>query len=504
MTGIEAEDKGGGKARRAGSSRRAEASQGEGGDAAPSERLQKVLAARGVASRRAAEELILEGRVTVDGRVVTELGTKVDPTSASIKVGGRLLKQPRLTYLLLNKPRGYITTASDPEGRRTVYDLLDAGATRERVYPVGRLDMDSEGLLLMTNDGELANRIAHPRYRMDKEYNALVAGTPTPGALVQAARGGVLTEGGRTSPSEVSMLGSEGGESWLKVIIHEGRKHQVRRMMEEIGHPVRRLRRVRLGPLTLAGLPAASYRPLGPEELLRLRRMVGLAGEMAPVAEQQSEQRPRQPAPAQRPAQRPERPERTPTHALGAVTGSVRAGGPLGNRAERQPDRIPGTPPGRAPGRPPSNAPDRAPRRGTPGYQPSRGGPSNGPGRPPSRPPSNAPGFAPTRGAPSDAAGRPPGRPPGNAPGYPPTRGGPNTAPSRPPSHSAPSDAPDRTAPSRPPSRAPERAGRPAGRPEERRGPGSVRPGPGGPKEKERGKPRQEKRSGGDQRRKRP
>lgn len=496
MTGIEAEDKGGGKARRASSPRRAAASRGDGGDAAPSERLQKVLAARGVASRRAAEELILEGRVTVDGRVVTELGTKVDPTSASIKVGGRLLKQPRLTYLLLNKPRGYITTASDPEGRRTVYDLLDAGATRERVYPVGRLDMDSEGLLLMTNDGELANRIAHPRYRMDKEYNALVAGTPTSGALVRAARGGVLTEGGRTSPSEVSMLGSEGGESWLKVIIHEGRKHQVRRMMEEIGHPVRRLRRVRLGPLTLAGLPAASYRPLGPEELLRLRRMVGLAGETVPVAEQQPEQRPRQPAPAQRPAQRPERPERTPTYALGAVTGSVRAGGPLGNRAERQPDRVPGTPPGRAPGRPPSNAPDRVPRRGTPGYQPSRGGPSNRPGRPPSW---SAPGNSP---------GRPPSHSPSNAPGYPPTRGGPNTAPSRPPgrppSRSAPSDAPNRTAPSRPPSRAPERAGRPAGRPEERRGPGPGRPGPGGPKEKERGKPRQEKRSGGDQRRKRP
>lgn len=243
------------------------------------QRLQKVLAARGVASRRAAEDLIQEGRISVDGRVVTELGTKVDPVRQEIRIGGRVLKQPRLIYLILNKPRGYITTASDPEGRRTVYDLLDPGELRERIYPVGRLDMDSEGLLLMTNDGEFANRVAHPRYRLDKEYNALVEGSPAPGALARLAQGGFLINGGRTSPAEVSIIGHDAGGTWVRVIIHEGRKRQVRRMMEEIGHPVRRLRRVRLGPLTLAGLPAATYRPLSGEELLRLRRMVGLGGE---------------------------------------------------------------------------------------------------------------------------------------------------------------------------------------------------------------------------------
>jgi 23S rRNA pseudouridine2605 synthase len=241
----------------------------ESDDAPHLERLQKIVAARGAASRRAAEELILEGRVTVDRRVVMELGTKVDPLSAEIRVNGRLLKSPRLTYMILNKPRGYITTASDPEGRRTVYDLLEPGATKERVYPVGRLDMDSEGLLLLTNDGDLANRIAHPRYHLDKEYNALVEGNPSAGALARLAHGGFLINGGRTSPAQVSKMGHEAGGTWLKVIIHEGRKRQVRRMLEEIGHPVRRLRRVRLGPLTLAGLPAATHRPLSAEELQR-------------------------------------------------------------------------------------------------------------------------------------------------------------------------------------------------------------------------------------------
>lgn len=239
----------------------------------PEERLQKVLAARGIASRRAAEELIREGRVMVNGRVVAELGTKVDPELAAIKVDGRLLRHPRPTYLLLNKPRGYLTTAHDPEGRRTVFDLLDL---RERVFPVGRLDMDSEGVLLLTNDGELANRIAHPRYRIDKEYHALVEGRPVERALDTLRRGGVAVDGGYTSPATVEILGPEGPHTWLKIVIHEGRKHQVRQMFAEIGHAVRRLRRVRLGPLTLAGLAPAAYRPLTAAELTRLRRMLGL------------------------------------------------------------------------------------------------------------------------------------------------------------------------------------------------------------------------------------
>ncbi len=309
------------------------------------ERLQKVLAARGVASRRAAEELILEGRVSVDGRVVTELGTKVDPTRAEIRVGGRVLKQPRAIYLVLNKPRGYITTASDPEGRRTIFDLLDPTELRERVYPVGRLDMDSEGLLLLTNDGEFANHVAHPRYRLDKEYNALVEGSPAPGALAQLARGGFLIDGGRTSPADVSIIGHEAGGTWLRVVIHEGRKRQVRRMMEDIGHPVRRLRRVRLGPVTLAGLPAATYRPLSPEELGRLRRMVGLANDGQGADKEQSAARAVTPTGARPVPTGGQRP--APTNAGRAATrtlGEGRPRTPQGRASSGPPERQRGRP----------------------------------------------------------------------------------------------------------------------------------------------------------------
>lgn len=240
------------------------------------ERLQKILAARGVTSRRAAEALIADGRVAVNGRVVTELGSKVDSESDTIKVDGRLVRQPRPIYLLLNKPRGYVTTASDPEGRRTVFDLIDV---KERTFAVGRLDMDSEGLLLLTNDGELANRIAHPRYRIDKEYHALVTGHPTPQSLDYLRRGGLHVAGGRTSAAEVTVLRHEGSATWLRVVIHEGRKRQVRLMLGQVGAPVVRLRRVRLGPLTLAGLAPAEYRALTPAEVTRLRRILGLAAE---------------------------------------------------------------------------------------------------------------------------------------------------------------------------------------------------------------------------------
>ena len=186
----------------------------------------------------------------------------------------RCCSAPARAISMLNKPRGYLTTASDPEGRRTVFDLLSPGDQRDRVFPVGRLDMDSEGLLLLTNDGEFANRIAHPRYRIDKEYQALVTGHPSGAALAQLRRGGFMLDGGRTSPAEVEVLEQSREGTLLRVVIHEGRRRQVRRIMEEIGHPVQRLRRVRLGPLTLAGLPAAAYRPLTAGELQRLRLLV--------------------------------------------------------------------------------------------------------------------------------------------------------------------------------------------------------------------------------------
>ena len=292
------------------------------------ERLQKVLSARGAASRRAAEEMIVEGRVSVDGRTVRELGTKVDAAEAEIRVDGRLLYRPRLKYLMLNKPRGYLTTASDPEGRRTVYDLLTPGDARERVFPVGRLDMDSEGLLLLTNDGDLANRIAHPRYRIDKEYHALVKGHPSGGALAQLRRGGFMLDGGRTGPAQVEVLEQSGQTTLLRVVIHEGRRRQVRRIMEEIGHPVERLRRVRLGPLTLAGLPAAGYRPLTAGEVLRLQRLVGLADAATPDEAQGEEM-----APGFRRASEPR-----------ALSGRkpIRQGPPSGqNERKREPKRQP-------------------------------------------------------------------------------------------------------------------------------------------------------------------
>lgn len=367
MAGADRGDKGQGGGARARGPRR------ESGVAAETgvklERLQKVLAARGVASRRAAEELILEGRITVNGRVVTELGTKVDPENASIKIGGRLLKQPRLVYLLLNKPRGYITTVSDPEGRRTIYDLLDTQAKHERIYPVGRLDMDSEGLLLLTNDGELANRITHPRYRIDKEYNALVQGSPSPGTIARLAQGGFMVDGGRTSPAEVAIIGHDDGGTWLKVIIHEGRKRQVRRMMEEVGHPVRRLRRVRLGPLTLAGLPAAAYRPLGPDELARLRRMIGLGSQEAPEADAPA----RQPVERPTPTPRPSAERRTPSRAADAGRTRAPQGRPGGTRGKGDEQR--GTGPERTGG--PSTGrggPRRDTRGGGTGGTGGRGG----------------------------------------------------------------------------------------------------------------------------------
>ena len=291
------------------------------------ERLQKVLSARGAASRRAAEEMITEGRVSVDGRTVRELGTKVDAAQAEIRVDGRLLYRPRPKYLMLNKPRGYLTTASDPEGRRTVFDLLTAGDAKERVFPVGRLDMDSEGLLLLTNDGELANRIAHPRHRIDKEYHALVKGHPSGAKLAQLRRGGFMLDGGRTSPAQVEVLEQSGDTTLLKVVIHEGRRRQVRRIMEEIGHPVERLRRVRLGPLTLAGLPAAGYRPLTAGEVLRLQQLVGLAA-VAPPGEGASEET----ALGFRRANEPR-----------ALSGRkpIRQGPPSGQARKRQPQRQP-------------------------------------------------------------------------------------------------------------------------------------------------------------------
>jgi len=235
-------------------------------------RLQKIISAAGVASRRAAETLIEEGRVQVNGSTVTELGTKADPDKDDIRVDERRIKQPqRQRYLLLNKPRGYVTTRSDPEHRPTVLELLKG--VREYVYPVGRLDFDSEGLLLLTNDGDLAATLMHPRHEVERVYEAQVLGVPDAHDIDRLSRG-IVIEGRRTSAAHVELLRerrTEGDTSVLRVTIHEGRTRQVRKMADAIGHPVRALKRVRIGPIADKNLRTGSYRELTPEEVRKLK-----------------------------------------------------------------------------------------------------------------------------------------------------------------------------------------------------------------------------------------
>jgi len=240
------------------------------------ERLNKVLARAGLASRRAADRLIAEGRVTVNGRVVRELGTHVDPRRDAIKVDGRRLPAApeRYSYVMLNKPRGYVTTLSDPQGRPTVRELLRG--VRGRLFPVGRLDFDSEGLLLLTDDGDLARDLMHPRSGVTKTYAAKVRGMPAPEALARLRAGAPLREG-PALPAQVEVL--RGGRNpWLEVSVVEGRKHQVRRMLEAVGHPVLRLKRIRYAGLALEDLRPGRLRHLRGEEVARLRRAVGAVG----------------------------------------------------------------------------------------------------------------------------------------------------------------------------------------------------------------------------------
>ncbi len=255
-------------------------------------RLQKVIATAGIASRRKAEELIRAGRVRVNGKVVTQLGVKVDPATDVIEVDGERIHLPeKHTYILLHKPRGILSTTSDPYGRPTVVDLVPAGG---RLFPVGRLDADSEGLILLTDDGVVAERLTHPRYGHPKEYIALVIGSPDAKALRALARGIVL-DGQRTSPATVTVLGrrvpreileagapglqkvSPKGFSWVRVVVTEGRKHLVRRMLKAVGHPVLRLFRVGMGPLRLGRLQPGAWRYLTPKEEQRLLESLGLS-----------------------------------------------------------------------------------------------------------------------------------------------------------------------------------------------------------------------------------
>jgi 23S rRNA pseudouridine2605 synthase len=239
-------------------------------------RLQKILSTGGISSRRASEAIIREGRVTVNGETVTELGSKADPDVDDVRVDGRRVKTATARrYILMYKPRGYITSRSDPEQRPTVIDLLAKGGVREYVYPVGRLDYESEGLLLLTSDGDLAERLMHPSHGVAREYHVRVRGVPDRGTMERLARGVVL-DGRKTAPAEVKIEklieGSTGNDAVLSLVIHEGRNRQVRRMCEAVGYPVVRLKRVRIGPIHDQYIRPGEFRDLDDKEVVALKR----------------------------------------------------------------------------------------------------------------------------------------------------------------------------------------------------------------------------------------
>ena len=248
-------------------------------------RLQKVLAKAGVASRRAAEEMIAAGRVSVDGEVVREMGRRVDPETAVVHVdGSRIVLRDDLVHLALNKPRGILSTMSDDRGRPCVGDLVVErgivdehfdGSPRTRLFHVGRLDADTEGLLLLTNDGELGHRLMHPSYEIEKTYLAEVAGQ-VPRDLGRRLREGVELEDGPVSVHSFKLVDSIAGKSIIELVIHEGRKHVVRRLLDEVGHPVLRLVRTAIGDVRLGDQRPGRFRPLTHQEVGSLYRSVGL------------------------------------------------------------------------------------------------------------------------------------------------------------------------------------------------------------------------------------
>lgn len=237
------------------------------------ERLQKLLARAGFASRRAAEQLIASGRVTVNGRVVSELGAKADPRRDDVRLDGERVRAQRARVILLHKPDGVVTTLSDPEGRPTIRGHLPP--SYERVFPVGRLDFHSSGLLLLTNQGELAARLLHPRHRIARTYRVKVSGHPSDAALARLRRG-VKLEDGVTGPAQVDVERLLPAKAWLRITIREGKRREIRRMCEAVGHLVDRLVRVRFGPIELGRLPPGRWRPLGDAEIEALRAAVGL------------------------------------------------------------------------------------------------------------------------------------------------------------------------------------------------------------------------------------
>ena len=236
------------------------------------ERLQKYLAHAGIASRRFCEELISQGKVKVNGKTVTEMGVKIDPESDRIEVRGKLIGKPEdKVYILLNKPKGYVTTVRDPQGRPKVTDLLTG--VEQRVYPVGRLDFDTEGLLILTNDGDITYGLTHPKHELGKTYVATVKGVPDKDKLKRFSKGLRLADG-VTAPAKVRLLNKKGSNGVLEITIYEGRNRQIRRMCETIGHPVLELKRVSVAFLRLEGVEEGKFRHLNNEEISKLKKLV--------------------------------------------------------------------------------------------------------------------------------------------------------------------------------------------------------------------------------------
>lgn len=311
-----------------------------------------MLAHAGIASRRACEELILQGRVTVDGQVARELGTRVDPSKQRIAVDGQSIRPERLVYFAVSKPKGYVSTNSDPSGRPRVVDLLPE--IPERVFTVGRLDEASVGLMILTNDGELANKLAHPRFGVEKLYRCVVAGHPTPEVLDKLIEGVWLADG-KARARRVKIVGKQGDAAVLEMVLAEGKNREVRRMLAKLGHKVMSLTRVAVGPITLRGLRPGEWRPLSPPEIEDLRRAAaGLPTRGGPSSRASSD----------RPARPPSRgPARYATGAGRPAPVGGAAGGPSGGGP-----RPGGGPPKRADGpmeggpRPAGGPPKRASR----------------------------------------------------------------------------------------------------------------------------------------------
>ncbi len=234
----------------------------------PDMRLQKYLAQCGVASRRKAEELISAGKVTVDGKTVQEMGVRITPGKSRVTCMNKpVVEKEQLVYFLLNKPKGYVTTVSDPQGRPVVTSLLNS--LKMRLFPVGRLDLDTEGALILTNDGDFAQKVQHPSHETNKTYEALVKGLPHK-HMLEKLRTGVLIEGKKTYPAKISVTGKKGRSSLIQITIHEGRKRQVRKMFDHIGHPVLNLKRLAYGKLTLHTLASGKYRQLNSSDLKKI------------------------------------------------------------------------------------------------------------------------------------------------------------------------------------------------------------------------------------------